>query len=49
MRTGIILECTECKNRNYNTDKNKKQNPDRMELKKYCSNCKKHTVHKETK
>ncbi len=49
MRASITLECTECKNRNYNSDKNKKQNPDRMELKKYCSNCKKHTVHKETK
>jgi len=49
MRLGITLECTECKRRNYNSDKNKKNNPDRMELKKYCSSCKKHTVHKETK
>jgi large subunit ribosomal protein L33 len=29
--------------------KNKKNNPDRIELKKYCKFCQKHTVHKETK
>ncbi len=49
MRDIIILACTECKNRNYNTDKNKKNNPDRIEMKKYCKHCKKHTLHKETK
>jgi large subunit ribosomal protein L33 len=49
MRVGIILACTECKNRNYATDKNKKNNPDRLEVKKYCPKCKTHTLHKETK
>lgn len=49
MRVGIILACTECKNRNYSTDKNKKNNPDRLEMKKYCPHCKTHTLHKETK
>lgn len=49
MRVKIILACTECKNRNYNSDKNKKNDPDRMELNKYCPHCKKHTLHKETK
>ena len=29
--------------------KNKKNNPDRMELKKYCKFCGAHTLHKETK
>ena len=29
--------------------KNKKNNPDRMEMHKYCRFCKKHTTHKETK
>ena len=33
MRTLVTLACTECKRRNYTTDKN---NPDRMDLKKYC-------------
>ena len=45
----VVLACEECKNRNYTTTKNKKHNPDRMELKKYCPFDKKHTLHKETK
>lgn len=49
MRVGITLECTECKHRNYSTSKNKKKTTERIELKKYCSTCKEHTVHKETK
>ncbi len=49
MRTRITLACTECKNRNYDTKKDKKTHPDRMETKKYCRFCKKHTLHKETK
>ena len=49
MRIGIILACTECKKRDYTTDKNKKNNPDRLEVKKYCPHCKTHTLHKETK
>ena len=49
MRTRITLACTECKQRNYDDMKNKKNDPDRIELKKYCRFCKKHTVHKETK
>ncbi|NCB48193.1 MAG: 50S ribosomal protein L33 [Clostridia bacterium] len=49
MRERITLACTECKQRNYDTYKNKKNDPDRIELKKYCKFCKKTTVHKETK
>ena len=49
VRTKITLACTECKNRNYNTMKDKKAHPDRMETKKYCRFCKTHTLHKETK
>lgn len=49
MRTAITLACTKCKQRNYRTNKNKKNNPDRLELKKYCPFCKKETLHKETK
>ena len=49
MRTKITLACTECKQRNYNTTKDKKTHPDRMEIKKYCRFCKTHTLHKETK
>jgi large subunit ribosomal protein L33 len=49
METMITLQCGECKRRNYNTVKNKKNDPDRMELKKYCRWCRKHTPHRETR
>ena len=49
MRVKITLACSECKQRNYNTMKNKKNDPDRLEMNKYCRFCKKHTLHKETK
>lgn len=45
----IKFECTECKNVNYFSRKNKKLIKDRLELKKFCKECKKHTLHKETK
>jgi large subunit ribosomal protein L33 len=49
MRDIITLACGECKNRNYTTTKNKKTTPDKLELRKYCPTCRKHTAHKETK
>jgi len=49
MRVKITLACTECKQRNYDTYKNKKNDPDRLEVNKYCRFCKKTTLHKETK
>ena len=49
MRVKVTLACTECKQRNYNTMKNKKNDPDRLEMNKYCRFCKKHTLHKESK
>ena len=45
----VVLACSECKQRNYFTTKNKKIDPDRLEMKKHCKFCKKHTLHKETK
>ena len=48
MRTRITLSCTECKQRNYNTTKEKKAHPERLETKKYCPFCKKHTLHRES-
>jgi len=49
MRDNIILQCTECKRRNYVTTKNKKKTTERLELSKYCRFCRKHMGHKETK
>ena len=48
-RVRVTLACTECKQRNYNTTKNKRNNPERIEMMKYCKFCRKETLHKETK
>jgi large subunit ribosomal protein L33 len=48
-RVKVTLVCTECKQRNYDTKKNKKNDPDRLEMKKHCKFCRKHTLHKESK
>ena len=39
VRPKITLACQECKHRNYITRKNRRNDPDRVELKKYCPNC----------
>ncbi|MFP4475877.1 MAG: 50S ribosomal protein L33 [Desulfatibacillaceae bacterium] len=49
MRVRATLVCQECKQRNYQTTKNKRTTPDRLEFSKYCPFCRKHTRHKETK
>jgi len=49
MREIITMVCSECKRKNYMTTKNKKKQMDKLELKKYCKFCKKHTLHKEAK
>ncbi|MGA1875229.1 MAG: 50S ribosomal protein L33 [bacterium] len=49
MRDIVILACTECKRRNYNTTKNKKKTTNKLEFRKYCRFCKSHTLHRETK
>ena len=54
-RVQVILECTEHKasgkpgTSRYITTKNKKNTPERMELRKYNPILKKNTVHKEIK
>jgi large subunit ribosomal protein L33 len=47
MRDIITLQCPDCKNKNYSTTKNKKKTTARLEFKKFCRACKKHTAHKE--
>jgi large subunit ribosomal protein L33 len=48
-RVKITLACTECESRNYNATKNRQTHPERVEFRKYCRRCDKHTKHKETK
>jgi large subunit ribosomal protein L33 len=48
-RPVIQLQCTECKERTYSTRKNKKNDPNRIELMKYCPRERRHTLHREAK
>jgi large subunit ribosomal protein L33 len=49
VRLGVTLACTECRERNYLTEKNRQNDSGRLELKKYCKRCQKHTLHRETR
>ena len=49
VRIAVTLACDECKRRNYQTQKSKRNNPNRIEMRKYCRWCKQHTGHKETR
>ncbi len=44
-----IMECTVCHARNYRTQRNVTSVQNKLELNKYCAQCKKHVSHKETK
>jgi large subunit ribosomal protein L33 len=57
-RLVITIECTECRLNKfkrsegisrYTSMKNRKNTPERIELKKFCPHCAKHTLHKEIK
>lgn len=57
-RILITLECINCRSNinkrssgvsRYITQKNRRNNPERLELKKYCPHCNKATLHKEIK
>ncbi len=49
VRPKITMACVDCKNRNYITKKNRRNDPDRLEMKKFCPKCGKHTLHRETR
>ncbi len=49
VRPKITLACQECKERNYITKKNRRNNPARIEHSKSCPRCRKHTAHRETR
>ncbi len=48
-RDKVIMECTECKSRNYFTTKNRRLHPERVEWKKHCPRCYELRMHKESK
>jgi large subunit ribosomal protein L33 len=49
VRIAATLACEECKRRNYQTNKSKRNNPERLQLRKYCRWCRRHTPHRETR
>ncbi|WP_084405562.1 50S ribosomal protein L33 [Alteribacter aurantiacus] len=49
MSTKVVLACSECKCRNYSTTKTQSSQAERLQKKKYCNTCAKHTTHVETK
>ncbi len=48
MREKVSLVCTECESRNYNASK-RSNDPNRIQVRKYCPKCGKYTLHKEGK
>jgi large subunit ribosomal protein L33 len=46
---NLVLECGECGGRNYVTERSNIQPVKKLELEKFCRNCRKHTKHKESK
>src|SRR3989304_965642 len=48
-RAVVERACTECRNRNYVTTKNRRNDPDRMELRKFCPRCRGHRQHREAR
>ncbi|MBE0410469.1 MAG: 50S ribosomal protein L33 [Anaerolineales bacterium] len=49
VRPVITMACTICRERNYTSEKNRRNDPGRLELNKYCPRCRQHTLHRETK
>src|SRR5699024_6968131 len=49
MNKKIVLACTQCSSRNYTTTKNPTTHPERLDVRKFCKTCGKHTLHRETK
>jgi large subunit ribosomal protein L33 len=45
----VALVCSETGLRNYTTKKNRRNNPEKLELMKYCPKLRKHTLHREGK
>lgn len=48
-RVIINLGCVDCKERTYSTNKNRRNDPDRLELNKFCPRCRTQTIHREVR
>ncbi len=48
-RQVVTFACTEGRERTYTSTKNRRNDPDRLELKKFCPRCRSHQVYRETR
>ena len=48
-RPQVTLACPECKERNYITSTHRVNQRERIELRKFCSRCRTHQPHRETR
>ena len=48
-RTLITLGCTECRDRTYSTSKNRRNDPNRIEMRKFCPRCRSHQLYREAR
>jgi large subunit ribosomal protein L33 len=48
-RVVIHLACTDCRSRNYTTTKNRRNDPDRLEFRKFCPRCRGQRLHREVR
>ncbi len=49
VRILITLGCGECRSRNYHSEKNRRNDPNRLELRKFCPRCRAYTPHREVR
>ena len=43
------MGCVDCRERTYTSSKNRRSDPQRLELKKFCPRCRSHTLHREVR
>ncbi len=48
-RIIVTLSCTDCRERTYTTTKNRHNDPNRLELNKFCPRCRESRVHREVR
>ena len=48
-RVTITLQCSDCRERNYQSSKNKRNDAGRLERRKFCPRCGGHRLHREVR
>ena len=48
-RILVTLGCTTCRERTHNSSKNRRNDPQRLELMKFCPRCRQHVLHREVR